>query len=275
MLKKLSFVAVIILLCQQAFAGFPIGKGRGMIVPSYNFYSAQGFWDRNRAYTQYPNNGRFNSHYFGLFGGFGLSRNMDFIFNVPLVGQVRTENNLLRSNWGLGDASFGLKYFLSHFDEQSHLSIAGSLIVPLYQNNQEPFIGFQKFGAEVKLCYAGSTNKWYRNPYWDMEIGFRQFFDQFGPTQVFANVTGGIPVSDKVKISGTLGFVNSQSSDPNQLFNFNNLFANKQFDFVRATAAMGYVINDRTSIWGNIFMDLTGSNIGRGRGFSLFAVIKF
>jgi protein XagA len=275
MLKKQLGFIVIILFYNTAFAGFPIGKGRGMLVPSYNFYSARGYWDRSRNYVEFPNNGRFTSHYFSVFGGFGISRKLDFVFNVPLVGQVRTENNLIKSNWGLGDVSLGLSYFFTEMDAQNHISLTGSLIVPLYQNGTEPFIGFQKFGSEVKLGFSGSANRWTRNPYYDAELGFRQFFDRHGPTQIFFNITGGVPVSEKVKISGTIGGFNSQSSDPNQLFNANNLFANKQFDFLRATAAVGYSITANTAIWANIFTDITGSNIGRGSGFALFAVIKF
>ncbi len=277
-MKKIS-ILLAILMCtiSSVWAGFPLGKGRIKIIPAYNYYVANGYWDKQSNYLPYANGGRFVSHYFNVSGGIGLSRDLDFLANIPFVGQIDNDKaaNKISSNWGLGDATVGLSYYLSHFDDSKHLSVTGSFIIPLYQNSIAPFIGFQKVGGELKLGFAGSTNSWYRNPYYDLEIGVRQFFDQYGPTQVFTNITGGIPLSETFKISGTISGLNSVSADPAINFNQNNLFANKQFNFVRITANAGYTINGNVAIWGNIFRDVYGTNTGKGSGFSIFAVYKF
>lgn len=273
-MKKISLLAITtVLFSQIIFAGFPVGKGRFKIVPSYNFYTAKGYWDANKLYTAYTNNGKFTSNYFGIFLAAGINRNLDFVGTLPIVIQTQTETGKLSSNAGLGDISLGLSYFLSHFDDNTHLALTGSVILPGYQNTKLPYIGFQSFGTELKLGVAGSTQRYYRNPYFDIEGGARQYFSDFGPTQLFANITGGIPLSDKFKIAGTLSGVNSLSNETS--FNSTNLSYNRKFSYTRLTANAGFTVNENWSIWGNIYTDISGTSIGRGSGLSIFAVIKF
>ena len=274
MKKFILFAIIIFVFGQNVFAGFPVGKGRFKIVPSYNLYRAKGYWDKNGDYTAYTDNGRFTSNYFGIFVSAGISRNFDFVATLPIVIQTSSETNKLVTNAGLGDISLGLSYFLSHFDENTHLSVTGSLIIPGYQNTILPYIGFGSFGTEVKLGISGSTQRYYRNPYFDIEGGIRQYFNTFGPTQLFANITGGIPLSDEVKISGNLSGVSSQSNGA--VFSTNPNFAsyNREFSYIRFTANAGFTINPIWSLWANIYTDVAGKSIGKGSGLSIFAVIK-
>ncbi len=273
-MKKVLLILIATLAFNQAiFAGFPIGKGRFIIVPSYNFYRANGYWDSKGLYTAYTNNGKFTSNYFGIYFGAGISRNLDFVGSLPFVIQTETSTGKLNSVAGIGDIKLGLSYFLSHFNENTHLALTGSLILPGYQNTVTPYIGFGSFGTEIKIGVAGSTQKYYRNPYFDIEGGLTQYFNTFGPSQIFANVTGGIPLSEQVKISGTVSSVNSMSAE--SAFNASNLSYNRNFSYVRMTAAVGYTVDKTWALWGNIYTDVTGRSIGRGSGVSIFAVIKF
>jgi len=274
---------IVILVCflstiQITKAGFPIGKGRGLLVPSYTFYTAKGYWDANSAYRSYGN-GSFNSHYFSLYGVYGISRSLNLVYNVPFVSQV--DNNTsgaskIYTATGLGDASIGLSHFFKEFDNDRHVSLTGSLIVPLYQNQGNPYpnIGFQSLGGEVKLGFAGSATGGFRNPYYDIDFGVRQYFNLEGPTQLFTSITGGVPVSDSWKLSGTLSGVYSTSNTAltNQTTVFYNY--NKSFSYVRIAANAGYTVNEDLSIWGGIFSDIAGKSVGRGSGLSVSAVIK-
>jgi hypothetical protein len=126
---------------------------------------------------------------------------------------------------------------------------------------------------EAKVALSGTTEKYYRNPYYDIEAGFRQFFDVYGPSQVFINITGGIPVSDQVKINGSFNTLNSSST----LLGFDqfNLTANRNFSYIRAAAGVAFVASKNVEIGFSLFKDLAGKNIGKGSGISLFGVIKF
>ncbi|MGL1190210.1 hypothetical protein ACSTLK_24205, partial [Vibrio parahaemolyticus] len=78
--------------------------------------------------------GRFTSHYFSLYGGYGISEKVDFVASLPYVIQRRQETNLTEQNASFGDTTLGLRYLLNSFDYYKFLSITGSLIVPLYSN---------------------------------------------------------------------------------------------------------------------------------------------
>ena len=178
---------------------------------------------------------------------------------------------------GLGDATIGLSKFLNDFDDDRHVSITGSLIIPLYTNQGSPYpnIGYQSFGGELKLGFSGNGRGGFRNPYYDIDFGVRQYFNGDGPTQLFANITGGVPIDDYWKLSGTLSGVNSISNattttTSNVFYNYN-----KSFSYVRLAANIGRTINENTSIWGGIYTDVLGASVGKGSGLSLSAVIKF
>ena len=276
-MKKITLLLIAtVAFVQISQAGFPIGYGRWQLTPGYNFYLARGYWDKNGNYNAYSN-GSFMSHYIGFSGGYGLSRRLDFLFNLPF--EVQLDNNTTGKGSylaaGLGDAKLGLSYFFTDFDALNHVSLTGSLIIPLYANMASPYpvLGYQSFGGEVKLGFSGSATGGFRNPYYDMEFGVRQYFDSDGPTQLFANITGGVPLDDDWKISGTLAGVNSLSTTTSSAqtnYNFT-----KNFDYIRASFNLGRVINENVSIWGGLYADVFGSNIARGSGVSLSGVIKF
>lgn len=270
---------VLILLVALSFAttskaGFPIGQGRWLLVPTYTQYNASGYWDDNRQANLYSNNGTFRSNYFGLYGGYGIGRDVDLVFNLPYVNQIFAENNtVVEQLQTTADAMIGLKYFLNHYDYFKHLSITGALLIPMYQaQNTQLLPGFGSPGIEVKLGLAGTNTTRLKDTYYDIEGGIRHYFNPGEPTQLFANATLGTPIGEDWKLSGTLSGVTSSASIPNQPI---NALVNRNFDYLRGTITLGRRIDRNISLNAAIFTDFLGRNIGQGRGFSIFAVIKF
>lgn len=276
-MKRITLLLVsIVAFVQVSRAGFPIGLGRWMLTPGYNFYLSKGYWNSNGNYNSHAN-GSFMSHYFGFSGGYGLSRRVDFLFSVPFALQIDNNTNNDNKTYiaaGLGDTKLGLSYFFTDIDAVTHVSLTSSLIIPLYSNKVSPYpvLGYQSFGGELKLGFSGSATGGFRNPYYDMEFGVRQYFDSEGPTQLFANITGGVPIDDYWKIGGTISGVNSLSSNKVTSSNYN---FTKNFEQVRVQFNVGRIINENVSIWGGLFGDIWGNNIARGSGISLTGVIKF
>lgn len=272
------FLAILLLVAAKpVYAGFPIGQGRWLLVPTYTHYSAENYWDANRVLTPAPNGERFTSNYFGLFGGFGIGRDLDLVFNIPYITNTRTQNNAIVEQFsGLGDVSLGLSYFLNHFDYYKHLSVTASILVPGYSNIPNTFIlpGFASIGTEVKLGFCGTNTTNLKNSYYDLEAGIRHYFNTGGPTQFFGNATLGAPLDDNWKISGTLNYVNSTSKLGNSAVPVLNPNLNRDFDFLRGNLSLGYRLNRNMSLWGSIFSDFLGRNIGQGRGLSIYMVIK-
>ncbi len=266
---------IALLLCQQSFAGFPLGRGGYQVIPTYNFYKATSYWDKNRV-LQTSGFGNFTSNYFSIYGGFGINRDLDFIYNVPYVVQRSiSPTGVTAQTPGLGDATLGLCYYLNHYDNYKHLSFTGSLIVPLYQNVTEPYIGFQSTGLEGKLGLAGNSQMSIRNAYYDMEVGVRQYMSVQGPTQFFTNITGGKQLNDQWKMSGTFSGVVSNSSTASSVnLSSSSITLNRDFEYWRFTINAGYILNANTTIWGSLFKDVAGRNTGQGSGLALFLVYK-
>ena len=262
-------------------AQFPVGAGRFMLAPTYNYYHAGGYWDKNGLYNSYSSGGKFTSNYFGIYGAAGIDRKWEFVFNIPLVVQTYSDSVRLIQNGSLGDVSLGLTYFTQMTDPQKHFSITGSIIIPLYQNMPlpstissvtPPFVGFQTTGAELKLDYSGSTQEIWKSSYYVFEAGARQYFSSYGPTQFFGSATFGTALDDDWKLTGKLSFVNSSS---NYIVGATPDGVNRDYSYFRMEVGAGRKVTKATQIYLNLFQDITGRNIGRGTGFSIFAVIRF
>jgi hypothetical protein len=282
-IRFLLFVVVLFsCLYQTAYAGFPVNKGNWLISPMYSHYSARNYWNDKRVVTPYSNNGLFTSHYFGVYGVFGIEKNLNFVFNVPYIIQSYSETNYLAQVSGLGDATAGIAYYFPNENPYKHISVTGSVILPLSQTstissststNYFPTIGMQSLGVEAKLGYAGTNMNVMKNTYYDLEAGIRQYFAADGPSQIFYNATFGVPLDNYWKVSATLSGVSSSSSNAASSTTTSKI--NKDFAYSRFTVALGYTVSPGTSLWVNAFTDLSGRSIGVGRGFSVFAVFKF
>ena len=273
-MKKIITIVFLAIISSTVYAGFPIGRGKHLIVPSYNLYTAKGFWDKDGNYFDYANNGRFASHYFGVYGGIGIGDKLDLIGNINYTLQTKRETNLLQSNASLGDATVGLQYLLNSFDYYKFLTVSGSLIIPLYTNTagKEPYTGFQQVGGEIKMSFASTNRESLKNTYYDISGGLRQYFSPEGPTQLFLDALFGIPLNDKNKITFSVNGVNSTSSST--AFNPDNLNLNRSFSYFRIGAGFGAKISQYNQIFFNLFSDIFGKNTGKGSGGSIQLVAR-
>ena len=280
-IKLLFFCLATVLFVQQANAGFPIGKGRWMLVPTFNHYSASSYWDDSRNLKDFSNNGRFVSNYFGVYGGYGINRDWEFVFKVPFISNRYSENNFLEQNSGLGDVNLGVTYYINHYDYYRHLSVTGTLIIPFYSNDtltKHTWLGYGNFGIEGKLGYAGTNKEFLKKTFYDLEVGVRQFFAAEGPTQLFTNLTFGVPLDESWKLCATLRGLTSSSPYPNAFYANSstiNALVNRDYDYLRFEIAAGVKATRSTSLWLSVYTDIMGRHVGKGSGYSLFAVIKF
>lgn len=272
------FIAVLFTISfqQTVKAGFPIGNGRWLLAPTYTKYHADGYWDNTGIYNNFANKGRYESDYFGLFGGVGIGRDVDLIFNIPYVQQRYLQNGQVQESLSsVGDVTVGLSYFINHFDYYKHLSITGSLIFPAYPSIEQTYLlpGFNSTGGEIKMGLAGTNTNYLKDTYYDVEAGIRTYFNAGGPTMFFANATLGVPFNEDWKISGTLNLLSSNSSTG--FLTPTNIFINRDFSYFRGNISLGRRINRNITWFVSIFRDFTGRSIGQGQGFSTFMVFKF
>lgn len=279
-MKKFYFICLSLIILspawQQAYAGWPIGKYRSIVIPSFNYYTSKDRWDSNGTKVTGANGSGFTSYAIGLYYGYGLTRRMDLLVNVLVpyqssksvtsAGVVTPQNSS-----GLGDMQVGISYALANFGYKSYLSIQASGIVPLYKNtNRAIALGYGAYGSEVKLMYAGGISSLFKG-YYNLEAGYRRFFDAEGPNVLVYSASLGVPVPGRNQASVEVG--GQWASSNNKTFN-QNLSVNRDFAFAKAGLNFGHAFTRRFSLFANGFYTLTGRNSGIGSGGSLQAIIK-
>jgi len=278
---KRTFIFIISLLfavwANQAMAGWPIGKYRNVVIPSFNFYSSHDTWTSGGQLVKGKPGAGFTSYSAGLYVGYGISRRTDLIVNVIAPSQhsayVDGSGNLVKqTSSGVGDMQAGLSYNLFNFGYKSFLSVMGSAIIPLYDTTKTVALGYAAYGAELKLMYSGGIdNGFLKHTYYNMEVGYRRYFDTQGPNVLIYTAMLGLPLGKRNQIGLEIG--GQYSTSTNKSFN-PNLALNRDFAFTKASLDYGHTFTRRFSVFLVGFYTLTGRNTGLGYGGSVQTIFK-
>ena len=278
-MKRISVLVFSLLLCTslipyKAFAGFPIGKYRSLVVPSFSYYHQTDRFDASGKIIKGASGTGFSSYASSLYLGYGISRRLDFVANIPYYYQVnkQTPTSML-TNQGLGDVTVGLAYNLINFNYVRYLSVQVSGIVPLYNTvNNYSALGIGSPGSEVKLMYMGNLPKSIAGKgYFNLELMYRKYFDYQGPDQVSIDGTVGYPVSKHNQINLEVLYFRSISA--NKTFT-GNIYAARDFSYFKPALNFGHQFTRRCSLFIGGFYVPFGTNTGVGYGGSALLVFK-
>ena len=128
-MKKVSAFTYFLLLIAlvtpfKTFAGWPIGKYRDLVIPSFSYYSQTDHFDNNGNVIKGAPGTGFTSFSTSLYVGYGISRRLDFIATVPFLytmNRLAPGNTL--TNQGAGDLVAALSYNLVNFNYVRFLSV--------------------------------------------------------------------------------------------------------------------------------------------------------
>ena len=278
-MKKIYLILLLVLAgwVNQAQAGWPIGKYRNVVIPSFNYYTSHDSWNSVGQKVKGSPGSGFTSYAVGLYVGYGISRRLDLVVNVLAPQQNSAYRNfkdslIKQQSSGIGDMQVGLAYNLVNFGYKSFLSVMGSGIVPLYDTTKTVALGYAAYGAELKLMYSGGIdNGFLKHTYYNMEVGYRRYFDTQGPNVLLYTASLGIPLGKRNQI----GFEGSgqYSTSTNKAFN-PNLALNRDFSFTKASFDYGHTFTRRFSVFVTSFYTLLGRNTGLGYGGSVQMICK-
>jgi hypothetical protein len=279
MKKNYLFVLLILLVggVNHAFAGWPIGKYRNVVIPSFNFYQSKDTWTSNGTLVKGAPGAGFTSYAVGLYVGYGLTRKLDLMVNIIAPQQhsayVDAQGHVIKSqSQGVGDMQVGLNYNLVNFAYKSFLSVSGSVIVPLYDTTKTIALGYATYGAEMKLMYSGGIDAGFlKHTYYNMELGYRRYFSVQGPNVILYTASLGLPLGKRNQIG--LEGDGQYSISGNKAFN-PNLALNKDFSFNKASIDYGHTFTRRISVFVVGFYTLLGRNTGKGYGGSVQTILK-
>ena len=277
-MRKITGLSIVLLLIAflpcKTFAGYPIGKYRKVVVPSFFYYHQSDRYDSHGNIVHGAAGTGFTSYAASIYFGYGITRRLDLIASLPYLYQMNKLGlgNTIYSN-GAGDFIAGLSYNLVNFSYIRYLSIGVSGIVPLYKNtNGTSALGLGDYGTEVKLMYTGALPKFIADKgYFNTEVGYRRYFSAQGPDQLIVLGSVGYPISWHNQMSLDVSFNRSFSSDktPNA-----NVFAEKDYAFFKPQLNFGHQFTHRVTVFVGGYYEPFGLNTGVGYGGSLFAVIK-
>jgi hypothetical protein len=276
---RLSFVVFLffaIALPAKTFAGFPIGKYRAIVVPSFNYYSQTNHYDVYGNYVKGTPGASFSSYSFSLFAGYGISRRLDFLVTVPYLYQINKlgAGNKTIMSQGAGDMVAGLSYNIANFNYLRYLSVQVSGVAPLYTvpANTTSALGLGDYGAEIKLMFTGALPDFIADKsYFNMEVAYRRYFNNQGPDQISWLGTVGTPISWHSQVS--LDVTVFRSFSPNTTFNI-NYNAERDYAYVKPQLNFGHTFSRRFSMFGGGYYVPYGINTGLGYGCAFTAILK-
>jgi len=275
--KGFTYCALLLLVATmpcKTFAGWPIGKYRDLVIPSFSYYKQTDHFDNNDIVVKGAPGTGFTSYSTNLYLGYGISRRLDFIANIPFLYQVnRLGPGNTAVNQGPGDMIAGLSYNLVNFNYKRFLSVQVSGIVPLYNNtNTNAPLGLGDFGSEVKLMFCGNLpESIFDKGYFNTELAVRSYYGSQAPQQVSFLATIGFPVTKHNQVSLDMLFFRSFSSD--RTFN-PDLFAEREFAFFKPSLNFGHTFTRRFSMFVGGYYVPFGTNTGVGYGGQVLAVLK-
>lgn len=267
---------LVVVFQHNCYAGFPIGKYRDIVVPSFNYYTQTDHYDVYGNYVKGAPGARFSSYSFILYAGYGISRRLDFLVTVPYVYEVNNlgTGNKILTNQGVGDMVAGLSYNIANYNYERYLSVQASGVAPLYNvpaGTTSP-LGLGDYGAEVKLMFCGALPKFIADKgYFNTEVAYRHYFNFQGPDQLSWLGTVGLPLTWHNQVS--LDVVVMRSFSPNTAFNI-NYNAERDYAYVKPQLNIGHTFSRRFTLFAGGYYVPYGINTGLGYGGAITAILK-
>lgn len=271
---SISLIMLIICLGREKSygGGWPVRRGSFTISPSFTFFYANQSWDKDGKLTDYPTGSHFESKSIYLYGEYGLSRRVTLVGSLPYVFNTFVQPGVATATNGFTDAEIGARYYLTNINFRHYFAVQATGIIPMYANTAVRTVGFQSYGADVKLIASGSVKVFSMNSYFNIEAGVRQYVDATGPFQYKYAASYGLTLSKHHQIS--LAASGVKSSSLNKDFS-RYLVANKNFEYIQASFNYVFIVTNKLafSIGANRF--LTGKNTGKGTSAFFSSVIRF
>jgi len=248
------------------------GKGETLLSPSISHYFTDSQRDQNNVKSDFNNNGFYENYVYRIYFSTSLiSNKLNLIGNIPFVASTYKDDFTDNINNELGDAEIGVRFHLKNIGKHHYLIGTVNTVIPLYNNNKEPFIGFGKFGTEIKLNISGNS-KWMgiNDNFHQLEVGIRNFFG--GPFQYRLFASQGYRITEKITLLGDVDMLISKGDDSS--ITQNNIQIISDFDFIKASLNVGYKIAPNFELFAGGFRDVYNRNIAIGLGWQVFGIIK-
>ena len=267
-MKKTLLFLLFLLSTGICLADWPVKKGRIQLIPSYNLYYSSSYFNSNGKVTSL-NGGHFTSHYFSMYGMYGITDRLDFLVNLPITFQSLSSGGVKYNKSGISDISVGLAYHFPTEDMKKYFTVKGFFIFPAYQNNVTPYLGYASRAFQLAAAYSYNPND---KSYLAVEGNYTRYVDDNnGPSQFLFSGTFGYYLNTHEKL--TINFTHQISISDDKVFSA-NLPINKDFYVGKIALGYGKRISRTVTPYIQAYFTPYGYNAGNAIGINLFAIIK-
>jgi len=277
-MKNKVFIVFVFLTAYSCYSQNPWlqGEGEVLLSPSITHYYTDRSSDGDRKESDFSNNGFYENYVYKLYFAAPIIGNkLTFIGNIPFIQSQYSDDFGTAVNNELGDVELGVKMHLKNLGARHYLMAAFTTIIPLYNNDTEPFVGFDRFGTEFKVNISGSF-RWMgdENNFHQLELGTKIFYSE-GPYQFKLYGSQGYRITKKITVLGEVDMVFSRGSKLEEVnISQQSVQINTQFDIVKTTLSLGYTFTPKFSLYGGVFQDIWNKNVSIGNGWQIFSVIN-
>lgn len=268
-MKKISAIIICSLWVIIARADWPIGKKRSIIIPTYTYFVSSGFYNSNYELEKFKTGEKFVSHLYGLFLGHGISRRLDAVVNMPYVVQSLNLGGVNQTNAGFGDMMVGLAYHFPNEELKRYFTIKAMAIIPAYQNNKVPYLGYGEQGVQLVANYSFNPSDY---SFCILELIHNRYYSNpQGPNQFIYNATWGKSLNNVGFFTINMSHLNSYSADKTFTQNFS---FNRDFMYGKVSVGLGRRVTRVLTANLQLFHTIYGRSAGFGGGGGLFLIAR-
>jgi protein XagA len=268
-MKKIVTILIFSLLAINAWADWPIGKKRSILIPTYTYFTSNGFYNANYELEKFKPGEKFVSHLYGLFLGHGVSRRLDVVVNLPYVTQSLNLGGVNQTNAGFGDVMAGFAYHFPNEELKRYFTVKAMAIIPAYKNDKLPYLGYGDQGVQLVANYSFSPSN---SSFCILELIHNRYYSNSqGPNQFIYNATWGKSINNVGFFTINLSHLNSYSADKTFTQNFS---FNRDFMYGKASFGLGKRVTRVLTANLQLFHTLYGRSSGFGGGGGLFLIAR-
>lgn len=168
---------------------------------------------------------------------YGLADDVTLVLKIPYnwieddIGEEQVSNS------GFTDAELGVRWRFNDLDSSIATSLQGVAIVPMgYDEDAELPLGRGAVGAEIRIPVSQGYQLAGRNGFWNVEVAYRQYFEDDVSNEVRLLGEVSQDVVDQVAVAAQLE--QSIALD-------NNDFRDEETDFTKLTGQIWFRATDR------------------------------
>ncbi len=264
------FYLISLFVVQKAKADWPVGKGRTLVSTSLSYLNSSKYFNSSGKVVSFGNTDKFQSSVIAVNLIHGITRTVDFSLSAPFVKQDIITNGIQQSNTGLTDIVAGFSFHFPSTERKRHLTLKAMVIVPAYENNEGPSLGYASKGIQGAINYSFTP---FKESFGVVEASYTRFLDfEDGPNQYRGSVSFGKSLNKYSTL--TFNYAHLVSNSINTNFN-PNLSNNKNFSSGSINIAYGRKLTRTITPYIQGFYTLYGTNAGMTIGAAFFVLIRF